>query len=569
MKKFLSSSFRYRLFAAFLAVSLIPLLICSAMLLQIFRLRMTGDAQKEAEEHLERVGLLLDESCQRFLQAAQSVQRDDVLKAAMLGAEEEEMVIYGRLLDATQESRSNARFDLYDREGRWLCSTRSDSAGQDLPTNWGVLRAAEESTLRFFPPEETSVADEPLLQGAVTLTGDGGERIGYLLVGLCRSDLGRLLEGIVGASNDLLILSAYWRPIYCSQPALADSLAATLRQRLLEGESLNSGDAEFVYTVSSHEGTGLYLVLRQPQVFNRDTMGLLYTVSLSSALICVAISILMSLTLSKQMFRPIQRLHGAIEAVARNDLDIYVPHEHDDELGQLAQRFNEMLVALKRNQEQLVENQKELNEAQIRMLQAQLNPHFLCNTLDTMKWISKINKVPQVADMSTNLADILRFCVSPDEFVPLRRELEILHSYVEIQRIRVSGGFAVSVEVPPELEDCLVPKMLLQPIVENAILHGLDGVEQGAILVQARAEGERLFISVRDNGRGLPPELEGPYARRDRELSRGHLGLYNVDTILRKHYGEGCGLYLSNASDGTGACVTAVLPLRWEEELTC
>ena len=569
MKKFLSSSFRYRLFAAFLAVSLIPLLICSAMLLQIFRLRMTGDAQKEAEEHLERVGLLLDESCQRFLQAAQSVQRDDVLKAAMLGAEEEEMVIYGRLLDATQESRSNARFDLYDREGRWLCSTRSDSAGQDLPTNWGVLRAAEESTLRFFPPEETSVADEPLLQGAVTLTGDGGERIGYLLVGLCRSDLDRLLEGIVGASNDLLILSAYWRPIYCSQPALADGMAAALRQRLLEGESLNSGYAEFTYTVSHHEGTGLYLVLRQPQVFNRDTMGLLYTVSLSSALVCVAISILMSLTLSKQMFRPIQRLHGAIEAVARNDLDVYVPHEHDDELGQLAQRFNEMLVALKANQEQLVENQKELNEAQIRMLQAQLNPHFLCNTLDTMKWISKINKVPQVADMSTNLADILRFCVSPDEFVPLWRELEILHSYVEIQRIRISGGFEFSVEVPPELEDCMVPKMILQPIVENAILHGLDGVEQGAILVQARAEEERLFISVQDNGRGLPPELEGPYARRDRELSRGHLGLYNVDTILRKHYGEGCGLYLSNVSGGSGACITAVLPLRWEEELIC
>ena len=569
MKKFLSSSFRYRLFAAFLAVSLIPLLICSAMLLQIFRLRMTGDAQKEAEEHLERVGLLLDESCQRFLQAAQSVQRDDVLKAAMLGAEEEEMVIYGRLLDATQESRSNARFDLYDREGRWLCSTRSDSAGQDLPTNWGVLRAAEESTLRFFPPEETLVVDEPLLQGAVTLTGDGGERIGYLLVGLCRSDLDRLLEGIVGASNDLLILSAYWRPIYCSQPALADGMAATLRQRLLEGESLNSGDAEFTYTVSHHEGTGLYLVLRQPQVFNRDTMGLLYTVSLTSALVCVVISVLMSLTLSKQMFRPIQRLHGAIEAVARNDLDVYVPHEHDDELGQLAQRFNEMLVALKANQEQLVENQKELNEAQIRMLQAQLNPHFLCNTLDTMKWISKINKVPQVADMSTNLADILRFCVSPDEFVPLWRELEILHSYVEIQRIRISGGFEFSVEVPPELEDCMVPKMILQPIVENAILHGLDGVEQGAILVQARAEEERLFISVQDNGRGLPPELEGPYARRDRELSRGHLGLYNVDTILRKHYGEGCGLYLSNVSGGSGACITAVLPLRWEEELIC
>ena len=568
MKGFFSRSFRNRLTAAFLAVSLVPLLLCSAMLLQLFRLRMTGDAQKDAEERLDRVGVLLDETCQQILETAGALQQDQVLLSALEKGGAEESVVYSRLLEAAQGA-GDIRYDLYDETGKWLGATRSVPRGADLPTNWGLLRSAQAGALCFLPPADDAGADASLLQGAVLLTDGAGDRVGYLTAGLSRSDLERLLGGAVGARGELLLLSAYWRPVYCTQPALADSLAASLRQRLLEGEPLNSGDAEFTYTVAEHQETGLYLVLRQPQVFNRDTMGLMYTVSLSCALICVVISILMSLALSRQMFRPIQRIHGAIEAVARNDLDVYVPHEHDDELGQLAQRFNEMLVALKHNQEQLVENQKELNEAQIRMLQAQLNPHFLCNTLDTMKWISKINKVPQVADMSTNLADILRFCVSPDEFVPLRRELEILHSYVEIQRIRISGGFAVSVEVPPELEDCLVPKMLLQPIVENAILHGLDGVEQGAILVQDRAEGERLFISVRDNGRGLPPELEGPYARRDRELSRGHLGLYNVDTILRKHYGEGCGLYLSNVSDGTGACITAVLPLRWEEELTC
>lgn len=569
MKKLFSASFRYRLFAAFLVVSLTPLLICSAMLLQIFRLRMTGDAQKEAEEHLERIQLLLDDTCRQFSQVASAVQQDDVLTAALLGSEVEEMEVYGRLLEVTRESRNDALFALYDSQGRWRSATRSVPAGRDLPTNWGVLYAAEEGALRFFPPEEATVTDAPLLQGVIPLVDDGGTRIGYLVAGLYRADLDHLLDGAIGARNDLLILSTYWRPVYSSQSFLTDTLASSLRQRLLKGESLNSGDAEFTYTVARHEGTGLCLVLRQPQVFNRDTMGLLYTVSLSSALICVVISILMSLTLSRQMFRPIQRLHSAIEAVVHNDLDVYVPHDHDDELGQLAQRFNEMLVALKRNQEQLVENQRELNEAQIRMLQAQLNPHFLCNTLDTMKWISKINKVPQVADMSTNLADILRFCVSPDEFVPLWRELEMLHSYVEIQRIRISGGFSFTVEIPPELEDCTVPKMVLQPIVENAILHGLDGVEQGTVLVRAWAEGERLSISVQDNGRGLPPELEGPYARRDRELSRGHLGLYNVDTILRKHYGEGCGLYLSNVAGGNGACITAVLPLRWEEELIC
>ena len=386
---------------------------------------------------------------------------------------------------------------------------------------------------------------------------------------MTRGDFSRLLEGLYASQSDLLLLNSYWRPVYASQTSLADDLAPLLREQLLAGEPLHQTGEDFSYRAAAQEEMGLYAVLQRPQSLTPDTRRLLTTVTGGSALVCVALSILMSLRLSRQMFRPIQRLNGAIGQVVQNNLDVHVPTGRNDELGQLAQRFNGMVAALKRNQEQLVENQRELNEAQIRMLQAQLNPHFLCNTLDTMKWISKINKVPQVANMSTNLADILRFCVSPDEFVPLWRELEMLHSYVEIQRIRISGGFEFSVEVPPELEDCLVPKMVLQPIVENAILHGLDGVEQGAILVQARAEGERLFLSVQDNGRGLPPELEGPYARRDRELSRGHLGLYNVDTILRKHYGEGCGLYLSNVSGGTGACITAVLPLRWEEELIC
>ena len=153
------------------------------------------------------------------------------------------------------------------------------------------------------------------------------------------------------------------------------------------------------------------------------------------------------------------------------------------------------------------------------MLQAQLNPHFLCNTLDTMKWISKINSNPTGGGDVHNLADILRFCVSPEEFVPLRRELEILQRYVEIQRIRLSGSFAFSVEVPPELLDCPVPKMILQPIVENAMLHGLEAWSTAAISVRAGACRGVLSISVTDNGRGLPPELVGPYASRARRLS--------------------------------------------------
>ena len=230
----------------------------------------------------------------------------------------------------------------------------------------------------------------------------------------------------------------------------------------------------------------------------QEKMGLLTTVTAGSALVCVVLSVLMSLRLSRQMFRPIQRLQNAIGQVEHNNLDVYVTPGQDDELGQLARRFNGMVGALKRNQEQLVENQRELNQAQIRMLQAQLNPHFLCNTLDTMKWIGKIHQVPQVALMAANLGDILRFCISREEFVPISREVEILRRYMEIQSIRLSGRCSLTVELPEEMEGLLVPRMILQPIVENAVLHGLPGVENGVVQVKVWKEGERMKITVTD-----------------------------------------------------------------------
>ena len=572
MKKLWSGSFRRRLFWAFLAAAMVPLLLCAGAMLQIFRLRLTDAARTEAQAHLNSAIYAVESAYDGFARAAERLAGDQVVTAALAGSQEDSAQVYNSLFQAVQEVRSYARFDLYDGQGRWCYSTQNAPAERTLPVNWGVLRAARQAgRLRFAACEDVNAQGEPLLQGAAPLYGPEGGLDGYLVVNLYQSGLRQLVAGKYGVQNSLLVVDRFWQPVYCDQPSQAAARAERLRQHLLSGGNLETAEEDFIYTAAQQPDTGLYLVLQRPQVFNRNTLDLLYTVSLGCAALGLLISVGLSWKLSRQMFRPIQSLHSAIQAVGQNDLNVRVQldQDQDDELGELARRFDGMVAALKHNQEQLVENQRELNQAQIRMLQAQLNPHFLCNTLDTMKWISKINQVPQVAVMSTDLADILRFCISPDEFVPLRREGEILQRYMEIQRIRMSGAISFRLDLPEELSDCLTPKMILQPLVENAVLHGVDGAEHGEIWVRAREQDGKLQIQVLDNGRGLPKELLGPYARQDRELSRGHLGLYNVDTILIKYYGEGFGLYLENRTDGPGAVITATLPIRREEKARC
>ena len=562
MKQLRFSSFRQRLNAAFLAVSLVPVLLCSALLLQIFRLRMTADQQQNAGQQLDGACHALFSMQEGLQEAAITLGGSETVLGALSGGWENSASVYSALYDATEDVRRFARFELYDAEGTLMYATQTVHGAQTLPVSWGILKeAADADAIVYSASIDPTDLDEPVLRGAVRLTRDG-QTAGFLVAAFYETQLRAMFDSLAGAQNELLVMDGFWRGVYCSQQAQVQTLSYALREQLLHGKALTGLSDNFVYTARQDEATGLFLVLQQPQVFTRGTLRLLYTVSALCALGGVAVSIALSLRLSRQMFQPIGTLHRAITQVGRNDLEVQVPVQEGqcDELGELAQQFNGMVLSLRRNQQALLENQQALNDAQIRMMQAQLNPHFLCNTLDTMKWISKINQVPQVALMSTNLADILRFCISPDEFVELRQELAILGRYVEIQRIRLSDSFTFAQDVPEALLSCLVPKMMLQPLAENAILHGLSGVQDGRLTVTAREEGGVLEICVLDNGCGFPAEMLGPYQAPEQQT--GHLGLFNVDTILRKHYGESFGLRLENRKDGAGACITARLPMR-------
>lgn len=568
MKQYPFRSFRNRLLVSFLAISLIPLLVCSALLVQISRLQMDQQTQEDINLQLQQVSLAMDRLSTGLADSAAVLQDSPVVAQALLGSGSENTAVNNVLFAATDGLRDFGLAALYDLSGTLRYATRNTPSSPTLSVNWGVLYSARSGggTPVYTACQDPTDSSQPLLQAAVLLTSEGQE-LGYLVLELYQKDFQALFEGTYGNQSGILVLNQYWHTVYSSQSALFEEFVPQLRQQLLAGQTLVLSDRDYACGIAAHSATGFYLVLRRPQLFGQDTMHILTTVSISCALICVIAAAIICVQLSRQISSPIQDLQQAFRGLGADDLDVHIDDSRQDELGQLAKGFNRMVAALKRNREDLVRNQRELNQAQIRMLQAQLNPHFLCNTLDTMKWISKINHVPQVAEISADLADILRFCISPEEFVPLRRELAVLERYIDIQKIRLSSDFAFETDVPEKLLDAMIPKMILQPIVENAIIHGLRGVENSVVRVEIRAAAPKhIRITVTDNGHGLPPEMVGKPYQSQKGADGKHLGLYNVNLILTKHFGPASALYLDAGPGGTGTSVTATLPVYLEEK---
>ena len=573
-RRYFQNSFRKRLFGAFLLCSLIPLLLSLLTMFSAFRGSRKEQVDKEGRESLKLIRESIIEEGDSITLALQELSDSVELKRALSEERKERTEVNRLLFSLTEGLRDTVRFDIYDKEGNLRYSTAPYLESRSLPTDWGILQRATRADSPVYESSEGSDFRSRLFQIAVRIKGqrEGGDKeiSGYVLASLEEEAFRTLLSGKYGVQNGILLLSSYWRPVYSENILLPTELFSTLREEFLRGNPLEDPAGEFIYTVAPIEDMGLYLILRQEKPISKNMDFLMLLLLFLSILFGAALSFLMGFMMSKRLFTPIERLRSAMREVTLDHLDVRL-RESEDELGELAGRFNRMTEALEENrralllnQETLLKNQKELNEAQIRMLQAQLNPHFLGNTLDAMKWMGKIHQIPEVAEMATDLADILRFAISPKEFVSLEMEIEILKRYMEIQKIRGFSKIEFHLTVPESLQNALVPRMVLQPLVENAILHGI--LSEGEIELCAAEQDNELRILVKDNGKGIRKELIGPYSPPKEDLGH-HLGLYNVDTILKKHYGERYGLTILDRKEEEGVCgtiVLAVLPLQRE-----
>lgn len=555
-------SFKREMFIGLLLVALIPEIISSTLLVNVFRSRLKSDYEKEGARQVASVSAALDGYFETIETTTDSIINDKKIVGSLYATDSwEKNKAYTNLFAATEDLRTIAGINVCDREGVCVLSTEQGSSMESLPVYWGILKVAythpEEMIIkRAVLPDDRDV----LLQTAKAIMVDE-DCIGFVVTDIRKGDIESVLYKTYDESNGIAILDSFYEEVYSTKTGVEENLANLVRKRKFGTEDINKSGENIEFFTQDISDTGLTLILGKVPVLTKDitrTMwGVIMVIGIFSLILCSVVASFFSGYLSA----PIKTMTKAMEAVRGGDLSTKINSKRLDELGELSKQFDKMTGELQDYMELQVRQQQELNDSNIAMMQAQLNPHFLYNTLDTMKWVAKANQVPKLAKMSADLAGILRTSISATRFVELKDEIELVEKYAEIQQIRFGGSFTFDVELPMELEDCLVPKLIIQPIVENAIIHGLREQDKGHIFVNIYETGGELTIEVSDNGCGIDDEVIEKINSRNRENFKGHIGFYNVDTIIKLYYGESYGIKAERIETG-GTMVKITLPIR-------
>ena len=281
--------------------------------------------------------------------------------------------------------------------------------------------------------------------------------------------------------------------------------------------------------------------------------------------------------LTDSIHTAIYSLEETVRRIAEGQFGDRVRGMNVEELKELGEQVNQMADRLETLIEQVRQNQDHLSKAELRTLQAQINPHFLYNTLDTIVWQAESGKGDEVVRLTRNLSDFFRIALSSGaDWIPVSQELKHVSAYLSIQKTRYRDILDYEVDQAEGLEEVYMLKLLLQPLVENALYHGIKNKRGGGkILVKVRLQNRIMTFTVADTGKGMSPEqlkvleeslqAEIPTSQAAMEPGHSGFGMRNVDMRIRLYYKKQTGLLIQSGPEGTE--VSFSIPIRTREEI--
>ncbi|RKM58841.1 sensor histidine kinase [Butyrivibrio sp. CB08] len=558
---FVRQSFKRQMFITFLTVTLILVIGGGILTVQGLQARIRADYELRDSRQVAMVEERISGILQDTEDTIDRIAHNEAIADSFSKGRKNSLNIYNALYEETRQIREFAVVDLY-LGGLCMYSTRSGYKSAELPLYYSVLKEAQDNegkVVYTLDPGEASGDGASLLAAKQVVKG---QTPGFVVIRIQQDELESQLKELLNANDGFMLTNQYLRPFCLIGSAKDKSALNIIRSNLFGGQLYNNGFDSNVY-INEIGDTGLLGIYITPPALDETAVRAGYQIIIFLAVASVLICLLLANRFSNYVAKPINVLNQGMNRFRKGDFDAKIELAREDEFKQLAVGFNKMTTQLKDTMEERVQAERKVNETRIKMMQAQLNPHFLYNTLDTIKWVAKANQVPEVATMSSSLAGILRTSISEKQFCKLNEELKLIENYCDIQRIRFDDKFDITIDVPAEVREAVIPKLILQPIVENAIIHGMDEMDNGHIYIAALRQNQDgkdlLKISVQDDGKGISDEMLNALNTDDAKTLEGHLGLNNVNTIIRLYYGKEYGVLAIRPTEG-GTVMIVTLP---------
>ena len=399
---------------------------------------------------------------------------------------------------------------------------------------------------------------------------DNGEILGYVVADIReRAIYYEYLEAVNDEKitrivlvdrNDEIVTSGDYSDIGKTFPEITDQNVPEM-----EGYAEKNGVISF-FSRGSFSDCGLYLEVPKKEVLSGLSRMRLFLIGIFGAVFVAAV--LLALWLSRVVCGPLRSMTGTVEKVGEGDLSLRTEVTTADEIGTLGKEFNHMLDYIEALIAQVIEEEQQKKDAELEALQYQITPHFMYNTLNSIKCYAMIHNEKEIATVIGDFVELLQTCIrKKGTFLTVAEEIQVLKNYIHLQEFRNGEEYQAAYAIEREAEQCLIPRLILQPLVENALIHGLDlKNNRKHLTIEAYTSGSRLYMKVRDNGRGMTQEQIEELLKKKGKKTKGltAVGIPNIQERLQLYYGTQAKLSLKSSGEGTEA--TIYLPVNRSED---
>lgn len=328
---------------------------------------------------------------------------------------------------------------------------------------------------------------------------------------------------------------------------------------------------KIMFLINSYNANLKYTIVEEtPYEIIMSPLGQVYRTVVYIFAVCLLVAVVLSMWLTRHVVYPLNLLCASMKHMQEGDLEIKCNAEGCLEVKQLSDGFNGMIDTTKQLIKDVEQKQEQKRRAELDFLQSQINPHFIYNTLFNIKCMAAMNRLHEVEDMISTFGKLLENTLNTsDEMLSLSTEIDALREYVHLLKYRYSNRFDVIYNISEESACCKIPKLTLQPIIENAIFHGIEPRgDEGTIIINSWTENQLLIIEVIDDGIGMKPNMVAGLLS-ESALVNGeghHIGLRNINERLKLFFGENYGIKVESEEE-IGTTVTINIPAMEEENV--